>query len=249
MADEPDLLPGEISEWVTYLQQTLNHYYQQAVVAETGTFDEATAAIVQQLRDHVSLPAGAHVDAALWMLMLAGDSDPAAIGTSSSSAAGTSRGLDPGEVAAARQVFGDTLATDVIVLAEGGPLTVGGYVRTLPDLITFPDDLLTNPPSYFTRLLVHELGHCWQYQQGAGIPALLVSAIGGDYDYGGTQGLIDAAAAGRPFADFGYEEQGDIFEDYYVLLVGGDDTSAYEPYLQSVRDGTWREAPVATSVP
>jgi hypothetical protein len=185
------------------------------------------------------------------MLMLAGDSDPAA-GTPNPSpaAAGNSRGLDPTEVAAARLVFGDTLDTDGILLTEGGPLSVGGYVRTLPEGINFPEGILASPPSYFTSLLIHELGHCWQYQQGAGIPGLLLSAIRGDYDYdGGQQGLIDAAAAGRSFADFGYEEQGDIFEDYYDLLVGGGDTSAYDPYMQSVRDGSWREAPVATSVP
>ena len=29
MGDEPDLGPGDSSEWVTYLQQMLNHHYGQ----------------------------------------------------------------------------------------------------------------------------------------------------------------------------------------------------------------------------
>jgi hypothetical protein len=99
------------------------------------------------------------------------------------------------------------------------------------------------------RWLIHELGHCWQYQQGAGIPGLLISALGQDYDFGGEQGLIDAAAAGKPFGDFGYEEPAAIFAGYDLALLGNGDPSAYEPYMQSVRGGTWREAPVAASVP
>jgi hypothetical protein len=66
--------------------------------------------------------------------------------------------------------------------------------------------------------------------------------------YGGPQALIDAAVTGKPFADFGYEEQAQIFADYYQLLGGGD-TTAYEPYMQSVRNGTWRKTPTAASTP
>ena len=144
-------------------------------------------------------------------------------------------------------MFGDTLATGGIILHEGGALAVGGYARTLPDYITFPAGTLSEPPAGYMKWLIHELGHCWQYQQGASVPGLLWSALGGDYDYGGPQGLRDAAAAGRAFADFGYEEQAQIFADYYAALGG--DTSAYEPYMQSVRDGTWQQAPVAASTP
>jgi hypothetical protein len=236
MSDEPDLEPGVSSEWVSYLQQMLNHHYQQTVVHESGTFDAATASAVAHFRTQNRLGDGSTVDTAFWDALLGRESaEPAAAGGS------TDRGLTSDEVAAAYTVFQGTLDTSGIVLSEGGPLAVGGYARTLPDHVTFPAGTLSHPPGSFMVWLIHELGHCWQYQQGAGVPELIMSALGGDYDYGGEQGLRDAAANGQPFADFGYEEQAEIFADYY--RHSGGDTSAYDPYIQSVWNGTWQSAP------
>ncbi|HEV2778578.1 MAG TPA: peptidoglycan-binding domain-containing protein [Actinophytocola sp.] len=291
MADEPDLSPGVSSEWVSYLQQMLNHNYQQTVVDENGSFDDATASAVAHFRDQNGLPSGSHVDSACWDALLGRSSAPAdssgnggdagasagtpvsdggaggasagsapdggaggappsgndgaegagPTGDSDGEAPTTERGLTAEEVSAAYSVFHDTLNTDSIVLTEGGVLAVGGYARTLPDYVTFPDGTLSKPDGDFMAWLIHELGHCWQYQQGASVPGLILSALGGDYDYGGEQGLRDAAAVGQPFSDFGYEEQASIFADYYRRLGG--DTSAYDPYIQSVWDGTWQSAP------
>lgn len=283
MAGEPDLALGESSEWVLYLQQLLNQHYQQAVVTESGTFDEATETLVAEFRAQNGLGEGGHVDAAVWDALGSattaptdgGDtgatdsSDSSDTGSGGSGAGGsgaggappsgndgaegaapwpaeeegpdTERGLTSEEESAAASVFGSVLATGDITLTEGGPLAVGGYARTLPDYITFPAGTLTDPPSGYMKWLIHELGHCWQYQQGASIPGLLWDALGADYDYGGEQGLRDALAEGRAFADFGYEEQAQIFADYFERLGG--DTSAYDPYMQSVRDGAWESVP------
>lgn len=234
----PDLAPGESSEWVLYLQQMINHHYQQAVVPESGAFDETTASAVSHFREQNGLAAGHTVDSSVWNRLAgqgpAGDARPdEAHGDGS-----TDRGLTGEEVAAAYAVFEGTLVTDSIVLSDGGILAVDGYARTLPDHITFPAGTLTDPPAGFMPLLIHELGHCWQYQQGAGVPGLILSALGGDHDYGGEQGLRDALAAGKSFADFGYEEQAEIFADYY--RHAGGDTSAYDPFIRSVRAGTWQ---------
>ncbi|SRR6266545_6998244 len=233
MADEPDLEHGVSSEWVSYLQQMLNHHYQQTVVHESGVYDDATASAVAHYRTQNGLSDKSTVDGTFWDALL-GRAEPEQGGS-------TDRGLTAGEVTAAYSVFHGTLDTDSIVLSEGGPLAVGGYARTLPDHVTFPAGTLSKPPGGFLAWLIHELGHCWQYQQGASVPGLIVSALGGDYDYGGEQGLRDAAAKGQAFADFGYEEQAEIFADYY--RHSGGDTSAYDPYLQSVWDGTWESAP------
>jgi hypothetical protein len=297
MANEPDLEPGTSSEWVSYLQQMLNHHYQQTVVAENGEFDDATASAVAHFREQNGLANGSTVDSTFWDMLLgrsAGDStthagdtgttaDPADSGgyggtggtggdedtgdyggtgfggapgysddgTGGAEGAGpggdaeedssTDRYLTSDEVSAAYSVFQDTLNTDSILLSEGGILAVGGYARTLPDHVTFPAGTLTSPPGNFMHWLIHELGHCWQYQQGASVPGLILSALGADYDYGGEQGLRDAAAQGQPFSDFGYEEQASILADYYSRIGG--DTSAYDPYIQTVRDGTWQSAP------
>ena len=62
----PDLAAGESSEWVLYLQQLLNHHYQQDVVPETGWFDEATASAVSLFRDQNGLEKGDWVDETVW---------------------------------------------------------------------------------------------------------------------------------------------------------------------------------------
>ena len=70
MADEPDLEPGASSEWVAYLQQMLNHHYQQTVVDENGWFDDATASAVAHFRAQNGLPEGSTVDSGFWDTLL-----------------------------------------------------------------------------------------------------------------------------------------------------------------------------------
>ena len=116
-------------------------------------------------------------------------------------------------------------------------MTVGVYSRTLPDHIYFETGVLQRDFS----ILIHELGHVWQYQKGASVLGLACSAIDGDYDYGGEQGLRDGLAHGKAFWDFGYEEQAQILQDYYRAS----NTAAFDPYIRSVRNGTHHQAPAA----
>lgn len=62
----PDLQPGESSEWVLYLQQLLNHHYQELVVQENGEFDETTASTVSHFRQQHGLDEGSIVDSSVW---------------------------------------------------------------------------------------------------------------------------------------------------------------------------------------
>jgi peptidoglycan hydrolase-like protein with peptidoglycan-binding domain len=62
----PDLEPGESSEWVLYLQQLLNHYYEQEVVPENGEFDETTASAVSHFREQNGLDKESKVDWTVW---------------------------------------------------------------------------------------------------------------------------------------------------------------------------------------
>lgn len=66
MANEPELRAGVSSEWVLYLQQTLNHHYQQTVTAESGEFDEALESVVRHFQGQQGLPDTGVVDAATW---------------------------------------------------------------------------------------------------------------------------------------------------------------------------------------
>jgi peptidoglycan hydrolase-like protein with peptidoglycan-binding domain len=70
VADEPDLELGASSEWVSYLQQMLNHHYGQIVVEDTGWYDEATASAVAHFRKQNGLPEGEHVDWQFWDTLL-----------------------------------------------------------------------------------------------------------------------------------------------------------------------------------
>ena len=82
MANEPGLEPGQSSEWVAYLQQLLNHHYQQSVVPENGEFDDTTANAVRHFRQQGGLGDGAGVDAHVWAALTGGDAaQPSAAGS------------------------------------------------------------------------------------------------------------------------------------------------------------------------
>ena len=83
---------------------------------------------------------------------------------------------------------------------------------------------------------------------GHALGNVIVSAFRGNYDYGGEEALKNRRAAGDSFGDFGFEQQGDILQDYYKRLVGGCDVSACEPYLGEVRAGMWDRLPPAKGI-
>ncbi|GLZ39448.1 papain-like cysteine protease family protein [Actinokineospora sp. NBRC 105648] len=97
MADEPDLAPGESSEWVTYLQQMLNHHYQQSVVPESGEFDDTTAGAVSHFADQNGLSSGQNVDAAFWDALLGRSGGGSDSGGSSGGSGGGSSGGEQGQ--------------------------------------------------------------------------------------------------------------------------------------------------------
>lgn len=70
MPDEPDLHHGASSEWVTYLQQLLNHYYRQQVVVETGYYDDTTGEAVRHFREQNGLPESTAMDTECWTVLL-----------------------------------------------------------------------------------------------------------------------------------------------------------------------------------
>jgi len=235
----PDLHSGDTGRWVTYLQQMLNFYYRQSgreVVAVSGTFDAATVHVVQYFRNQHHLSAGDNVDSTFWIKLESGEPPDATGDVNTPRQQGrTWRSMTDYERSQAFEVFGSALAMDGVKLSEGGVMTAGGYSRTLPDHIYFERDVLRRDFS----ILIHELGHVWQYQHGASVLGLACSAIEGDYDYGGEQGLRDGVAHGKPFSDFGYEEQAQILQDYYRAT----NTAAFDPYIRSVRHGTHHQAP------
>lgn len=236
----PDLKPGETGRWVTYLQEMINFYYRasgKVVITVNGQFDANTERVVQYFRKQQHLPDGTNVDQTVWIKLESGAQPEPTGSVNTPKKRGSSwRSMTDYERSMAFEVFGSALAMDDVRLSEGGIMTVGGYSRTLPDHVYFDTGVLTSDPS----ILIHELGHVWQYQHGAGIVSVACAAIEGDYDYGGEQGLRDGVTHGKAFWDFGYEEQAQILQDYYRA---SGDTSAFDPYITSVRNGTQHQAP------
>ncbi len=64
----PRLGDGEENseEWVLYLQQMLNYFYQMQVVPQNGDFDHTTRHAVEHLRGQLGLSAESVVDDELW---------------------------------------------------------------------------------------------------------------------------------------------------------------------------------------
>lgn len=145
------------------------------------------------------------------------------------------RHLYPYEAEAAKLVFGNALDTSGVIISEGGAMTIGGYARTLPNRIYFPEGSFDK--TNFLAYLIHELTHVWHYQRGAAIPGMIWEAIVANYDYGGAAGLEKAWAQGKAFDEFTTEQQGDILSDYYDRLTADADVSAYQPFVDDVRNG------------
>lgn len=126
------------------------------------------------------------------------------------------RGLAPGEMAAARAVFGEAINWGRVRLFPHGftPFQPKRTAVTPFGAIHFrPEDFL---PDFSTRWsdmawLVHELTHVWQHQAGVWvIPRGLWERR---YMYG----VLDPA---RPFRRYGIEQQAAIVEDWFRLTQG-----------------------------
>lgn len=74
MASEPELRSGSSGEWVLYLQQSINHHYQQSVIAEDGEFDDALTSVVQHFQRQQGLSSTGTVDGDTWLALTGGAS-------------------------------------------------------------------------------------------------------------------------------------------------------------------------------
>lgn len=126
------------------------------------------------------------------------------------------RPLTAGELAAARDVFGDAIAWDrVRIYARGFTPFQPRHVAVTPlGAVHFRgEDFL---PDYATRSddmawLIHELAHVWQYQTG--VPVILRGLWERRYEYG----ALDPA---RPLHRYGIEQQAAIVEDWFRRSCG-----------------------------
>ncbi|GAB2612961.1 PAAR domain-containing protein [Novilysobacter erysipheiresistens] len=148
------------------------------------------------------------------------------------------RGLTGGEIAMARQVFGEAIDYGSVKIHNHGYWLFFGFQQEdtavapngeiyLPADLFKPDFSLLGPTEQ--RLLIHELTHVWQYQLG--YPIKRVRAVRPHMSYAYTLGL------GRKLHDYNMEAQGNIIADYFTLKVHGDKRALYEAqYMFSTFD-------------
>ena len=154
------------------------------------------------------------------------------------------RPLTDEERALAEEIFGPgALDLDAVRITSDGPfLEDRPYV--IGNTIHWPGDTID------TAALAHELTHVYQFQQRGWVylreAAVLQvkyelwrrTGLGSNpYDYGGVEGLEQALEDGKTFGDFNVEQQGAIVEDYWERRQNGQDTSAYDPFIEDLRDG------------
>ncbi|MBN2555091.1 MAG: hypothetical protein JXA97_04045 [Anaerolineales bacterium] len=175
----------------------------------------------------------------------------------------SARMLQPYEIDAARMVFKSSLAYVRVRIIENVLWPnwlgrIGSWLTKSPapdsnavclgSRIYFPRRLETDPEkSTFSPVdmswLMHELTHCWQYQQDGIIylfQALKVQLQQGScaYHYGGADGLNQARQHGMKLKDFNREQQADIVRHYYHRLQEGIPTEAWLPFIEDIAPST-----------
>jgi peptidoglycan hydrolase-like protein with peptidoglycan-binding domain len=126
MAGEPVLRAGDDGDWVRYLQQSLNHHYQQQVSAESGEFDAALDGAVRHFQAQQGIEPTGVVDALTWRALT-----------------GVTHHWPDEPVATAEVLAGDVGDVTVRLALTLTGEAVGGDV--LADLTV---DLATDPPAF-----------------------------------------------------------------------------------------------------
>jgi Ca2+-binding RTX toxin-like protein len=128
----------------------------------------------------------------------------------------------------ARSVFGDSINIDLVRIDEYaliGPTWTGRAYTAFHTINTWHE--LSDDE------LIHELTHVWQFENyGADyIPGALDAQAGEGYDYGGTNELLNRFSQGQGLSSFNYEQQGQIVQDYYKLIMAALSTGSYSQDL------------------
>ncbi|MBX5457215.1 MAG: DUF4157 domain-containing protein, partial [Thermogemmatispora sp.] len=165
------------------------------------------------------------------------------------------RSLTPDEIAYAREIYADSLDYSAITITKHSILSSGAS-RTVGNTINLEDDYYDGDTLNLTPegrlILIHEMGHVWQYQHGglAYIPESLVAQIRGAIGGGSRNAAYDWRAAvkeGKPWEEWNPEQQAEAIEDYNRALrrtrdgtaTADDykDLSTLLPYIDKVRRG------------
>src|SRR5439155_6113153 len=155
------------------------------------------------------------------------------------------RRLNSSERKEAYEVFRDSLDYDAVRISRGSPfaLVTATAIGNVINLRTEHFAGNTLDLSEGGRLvLIHELGHVWQYQNGglAYIRSSLLAQLAGLITTGSRRTAYDwrkAHNAGRPWHDWNAEQQAECISHYHQALCCGDHQTMRIalPYIPCVR--------------
>ena len=157
--------------------------------------------------------------------------------------------LTTSELSAASSVLGaNAIQYDKVRVAEGRILyIISKFIRnrafTLFHTVNFSKE--SGHSRAELDIVVHELVHVLQFEKIGSlyIPQSLQAQMNEGYGYGGWTQLAQDWHDGRHFRDFNREQQGQIAEDYYNLVVSpalppdAPVSLAYQPYISELRNG------------
>jgi len=127
------------------------------------------------------------------------------------------RKLNDAEINIARQVFGTNLDYEVIRIDDAARF---GTKKIAAAYVSF--NTINYNKKIKKEIFVHELVHIWQYQHFGSIyiaRAIKAQFSKAGYDYGGVSHLYHQMLKGGKLIDFNFEQQADIIEDYYRIMM------------------------------
>jgi hypothetical protein len=127
------------------------------------------------------------------------------------------RPLTQKEIALGKSIFGEYLDYQAIRIDEHSHTARRMKVK----YVSF--NTINSWGTMSADILLHELTHIWQYQRLGSIyiaEALAAQRSQAGYNYGGITALRHALNENKTLQDFNFEQQGDIVQDYYLILQG-----------------------------
>ncbi|MGE5450298.1 MAG: hypothetical protein ACM3VZ_00465 [Acidobacteriota bacterium] len=154
---------------------------------------------------------------------------------------GGERNLTSGEIAMAKSVFGEGIDYRSVKVHRGGYWLFFGFQDE--DTAVTPNGEMYFPGRHFKEdyslesvgdqgWFIHEMTHVWQYQRGYWVKLIRGPRPNMKYAY--------TLGKGARFCDFNMEAQGNIAEDYYLVVVKG--------AQRLMRESKYRNDPRASSL-
>lgn len=128
------------------------------------------------------------------------------------------------EIALGYQIFGSSIRYDLVRVDATAKF---GTKKIAVAYVSF--NTINYNKKIKKEIFIHELVHIWQYQRFGSIyvaRAIKAQRSKEGYEYGGAPNLYVKMLQGAKLTDFNFEQQADIIEDYYKIILHPEKASA-----------------------